>query len=65
MKSSNQIPDEFDTNLELLKIANKVHHRELNRDTRIYSCNLHYVRNSNQRQRSETRANAIIFNLEK
>jgi hypothetical protein len=32
MESSNQVLDEFDTNLELLKIEN--------RDTTIYSCNL-------------------------
>jgi hypothetical protein len=32
--------DEFDTNLELLKIADKVNCKELTRDTIIYSCNL-------------------------
>jgi hypothetical protein len=40
MESSNQVLDEFDTNLKLLKSAYKVYHRELNRDTIIYSCNL-------------------------
>jgi hypothetical protein len=40
MKSLNQVSDEFDANLELLKIAYKVYHRELNRDTLIYLCNL-------------------------
>jgi hypothetical protein len=32
--------DEFDTNLELLKIAYKVNYKELIRDITIYSCNL-------------------------
>jgi hypothetical protein len=32
--------DEFDINLELLKIAYKVNCKELTRDTTIYSCNL-------------------------
>jgi hypothetical protein len=40
MESSDRVPDEFDTNLELLKTAYKVYYRELNRDTTIYSCNL-------------------------
>jgi hypothetical protein len=40
MESSDWVIDEFDTNLELLKIAYKDYHRELNRDTTIYSCNL-------------------------
>jgi hypothetical protein len=40
MESSNRVPDEFNSNLELLKITYKVYHRELNRDTTIYSCNL-------------------------
>jgi hypothetical protein len=40
MESSDQVPDEFDTNLELLKIAYKVYHKEFNRYTTIYSCNL-------------------------
>jgi hypothetical protein len=40
MESLKQVPDEFDSNLELLKIAYKVYHRELIRDTTIYSCNL-------------------------
>jgi hypothetical protein len=40
LESSDRVPDEFVTNLKLLKIAYKVHHRELNRDTIIYSCNL-------------------------
>jgi hypothetical protein len=30
MESSDRVPNEFDTNLELLKIAYKVYHRELN-----------------------------------
>jgi hypothetical protein len=38
MESLKQVLDEFDTNLELLKIAYKVYRRELNRDTTIYSC---------------------------
>jgi hypothetical protein len=41
MESSDRVPDEFDTNLELLKIAYKVYYRELNIDTIIYSCNLY------------------------
>jgi viroplasmin and RNaseH domain-containing protein len=40
MKSSDRVPDEFDTNIEVLKIVYKVYYRELNRDTIIYSCNL-------------------------
>jgi hypothetical protein len=40
MENSDRVLDEFDTNLELLKIAYKVYHRELNRDATIYSCNL-------------------------
>jgi hypothetical protein len=40
MESLKQVPNEFDTNLELFKIVYKVYHRELNRDTIIYSCNL-------------------------
>jgi hypothetical protein len=40
MESLKQVHDEFDTNLELLKIAYKVYHWELNRDTTIYLCNL-------------------------
>jgi hypothetical protein len=40
MESSNRVPDEFDAKLELLKIAYKVQHRELKRDTLIHSCNL-------------------------
>jgi hypothetical protein len=32
--------DEFDTNLELLKIAYKVNFKELTRDITIYSCNI-------------------------
>jgi hypothetical protein len=39
-ESSDRVPDEFYTNLELLKIAYKIYYRELNRDTTIYSCNL-------------------------
>jgi hypothetical protein len=35
MESSEWVPDEFDTNLELLKIAYKVYYKELNRDTTI------------------------------
>jgi hypothetical protein len=41
MKSSNQVPDEFDTNLELLNIAYEFYYRELSIDTIIYSCNLY------------------------
>jgi hypothetical protein len=33
-------PDEFDTNLELLKIAYNVNCKELTKDTIIYSYNL-------------------------
>jgi hypothetical protein len=40
MQSLNQVPDEFDPNLELLKIAYKVEVRKLTRDTTTYSCNL-------------------------
>jgi hypothetical protein len=40
MDNSNQVPDEFYTNLELLKIIYKVQLRKLTRDTIIYSCNL-------------------------
>jgi hypothetical protein len=40
MKDSNRVPDEFNANLELLKIAYKVYHRELNRYRLIHSCNL-------------------------
>jgi hypothetical protein len=40
MEGSNQVSDEFDANLELLNIAYKVYHKELNRDTLIRSCNL-------------------------
>jgi hypothetical protein len=40
MNSTNQVPDEFDTNLELLNIAYKIWHMELNRDTTIYLYNL-------------------------
>jgi hypothetical protein len=36
MKSS----DEFDTNLELLKIAYRIDCKELTRDITIYACNL-------------------------
>jgi hypothetical protein len=32
--------DEFDTNLDLLKIAYKINYKELTRDTIIYACNL-------------------------
>jgi hypothetical protein len=41
MESSDQVPDELDTNLELLKIAYKVYYRELNIDITIYSSNLY------------------------
>jgi hypothetical protein len=41
MESSDQVPDEFDTNLELLKIAYEFYYKELNIDTTIYSCNLY------------------------
>jgi hypothetical protein len=41
MESSNRVPDEFDTNLELLKIAYGFEYRELNIDIAIYSCNLY------------------------
>jgi hypothetical protein len=40
MNSIKQVPDEFDTNLELLKVAYKVYHKKLTRDTIIYSYNL-------------------------
>jgi hypothetical protein len=40
VNSSKQVPDEFDIDLELLKIAYKFYYRELNRDTTIYSCNI-------------------------
>jgi hypothetical protein len=32
--------DEFDTNLELLKIAYRINCKELTRDTIIYACNI-------------------------
>jgi hypothetical protein len=32
--------DEFDTNLEIFKIAYKINCKELTRDTTIYSCNI-------------------------
>jgi hypothetical protein len=35
MNITNQVFDEFDTNLELRKIAYKIYHMELNRDTTI------------------------------
>jgi hypothetical protein len=41
MLSFDRVSDEFDTNLELLKIAYKVYYRELSIDTIIYSCNLY------------------------
>jgi hypothetical protein len=41
MKSSGRVPDEFDTNLLLLKIAYKIYYMELNIDTIIYSYNLY------------------------
>jgi hypothetical protein len=40
MEGFDRVLDEFDANLELLKIAYKVYYRELNRDIIIYSCNL-------------------------
>jgi hypothetical protein len=40
MNCTKQVLDEFDTNLELLKIAYKIYHMELTRDTIIYSCSL-------------------------
>jgi hypothetical protein len=43
MESFDRVPDEFDTNLELLKIAYMVYYRELNRDTIIYSCKSSHV----------------------
>jgi hypothetical protein len=39
MESFDRVSDEFDTNLELLKIAYKGYYMELNRDTTIYSYN--------------------------
>jgi hypothetical protein len=41
MKNYDRVFDEFDRNLELLKIAYKVYYRELNIDITIYSCNLY------------------------
>jgi hypothetical protein len=41
MESSERVPDEFDMNLELLKVAYKVYNKELNWYTTIYSCNLY------------------------
>jgi hypothetical protein len=41
MESSDRVPDKFDTNLELVKIAYKVYYMELNIDTPIYSCNIY------------------------
>jgi hypothetical protein len=32
--------DEFDTNIELLKIAYMISYKELTRDITIYACNL-------------------------
>jgi hypothetical protein len=52
MESYDRVPDEFDTNLELLKIAYKIYHRKLNRDITIYSCNL-----KNQSRQLVTKAN--------
>jgi hypothetical protein len=40
MNYTKQVIDEFDTNLELLKIAYKIYHMKLTRDASIYSCNL-------------------------
>jgi hypothetical protein len=40
MESSGQVPDEFDTILELLKITYEVFYMKLNRGTTIYLCNL-------------------------
>jgi TATA-box binding protein (TBP) (component of TFIID and TFIIIB) len=40
VNSTNHVSDEFDTNLELVKIAYKVKHLEYTIDTTIYSCNL-------------------------
>jgi hypothetical protein len=40
IENSNRGPDEFDTNLELLKITYNVYYRELNRDITKYSCSL-------------------------
>jgi hypothetical protein len=33
MNSSNQVSDEFNTNIEILKITNKILHMNLTRDT--------------------------------
>jgi predicted transcriptional regulator len=41
MKNSKRVPDEFDINLELLKIADEFSYKELNIDTIIYTYNLY------------------------
>jgi hypothetical protein len=55
MKSTNQVTNEFDTNLELLKIAYKVYYRELNIDTPIYSCNLGLIKTTSYSSKLESK----------
>jgi hypothetical protein len=55
MEGSNRFPDEFDTNLELLKIAYKVEHKKLNKPRGLRKATSYSIKSERKNTRRQTK----------